>query len=144
MTKFIMLLVLLGSFGASAQTLPDAPKPQHGFFDKKNVTFIAVSAAAISADGLTTRQNNADGFGEINPLASPFVHSNGKAALYFGGSQAAVIGGMYLLHRTHHHKLERILPLAVTGVEGFWTIHNIGLKHSMSSSLPPDTHYVAY
>lgn len=144
MTKFIVLLILLGSFGASAQTLPDAPKPQHGFFDKKNFALIAMSAAAISADGWTTRRNNADGFSEINPVARPFVRSNGKAAMYFGGSQAAVIGGMYLLHRTNHHKLERILPLAVTGVEGFWTIHNIGLKHTLPTALPPDTHYVAY
>jgi hypothetical protein len=142
----IVLVVFFGSLAVSAQTLPDAPKAKidHSFFDKKNVALMAVSAAAISADGWTTRQNNIDGFSEINPVARPFVHSNGKAALYFGSSQAAIIGGMYLLHRTNHHKLERILPLVAAGVEGFWTAHNVGLRHTVSAVVPPDPHYVAY
>jgi hypothetical protein len=126
--------------------LPDAPKPkaEHRFFDKKNVSFMVLSSAAIAADGWTTRQNNIDGFSEINPVARPFVHSNGKTAMYFGGSQVAIIGGMYLLHRTNHHKLERILPLVAAGVEGFWTAHNVGLRHTVSAVVPPDPHYVAY
>jgi hypothetical protein len=129
---------------AQAAPLPEAPAP-HTFFDHKNLAFMAISAAAVSADAWTTRQNNADGFSEINPVARPFTRSNGKAALYFGGSQAAIVGGMYLLHKTGHHRWERILPLATAGVECFWAAHNANLKHAQAPGQPAiDPHFVAY
>lgn len=135
---FIYFFVFLGSLGASAQTLSDSPKPkaEHRFFDKTNVSFIALSSAAIAADGWTTRQNNTDGFGELNPFVRPFVRSNGMSALYFGGSQAAIMGGMYFLHKTGHHRWERILPLATAGVESFWMVHNLRLRMPVVA-LPP-------
>jgi hypothetical protein len=143
MKLLVVMIFALAPMLAAAQ-LPEAPKPkaEHHFFDKTNVSLMALSSAAIAADGLTTRQNNADGFSEINPVARPFVRSDGKAALYFGGSQAAVVGGMYLLHRTNHHKLERILPLAAAGVEGFWAAHNVGLTHTAAAPAPDTTNLV--
>jgi hypothetical protein len=143
MKQLAVMILALAPMLAVAQ-LPDAPKPkaEHHFFDKTNVSLMALSSAAIASDGWTTRQNNADGFSEINPVARPFVRSNAKTALYFGGAQAAVVGGMYLLHRTNHHKLERILPLAISGVEGFWTVHNTGLRHPVIASIPDTTNQV--
>jgi integrase len=146
----LVLVFLAALFGccplqASAQALPNAPKAkaEHRFFDGKNVAFMAASAAAVSADGWTTRQNNADGFNEINPVARPFTRSNGKAALYFGGSEAAIVGGMYLLHKTGHHRIERILPLVAAGVEGFWAAHNAGLAHAAAAPVPDTTNMVS-
>ena len=130
MKYLIVLLALIAP--AFAQTLPEAPTP-HAFFDRTNIALMSVSATSIAADGFTTRNfvNH-----EMNPLARPFVHSNGKAAIYFGSSQAAVTGGMFLLHKTHHHQLERILPVVVTGIEAFWSIHNAGLKPFPKTVVP--------
>lgn len=133
MKTIAILILFVSSLGAAAQTLPEAPTP-HAFFDRTNVVLMSASAASIAADGFTTRNfvNH-----EMNPLARPFVNNNGKAAIYFGSSQAAVMGGMFLLHKTHHHKLERILPVVVTGVEAFWSIRNANLGTAPKVVVPP-------
>jgi hypothetical protein len=61
---------------------------------------------------------------DSNPLANIFAKSSAGNAAYFGSSFVAVAGGMALLHRHGHHRLERILPMAVSVMETYCVIHN--------------------
>ena len=129
----------------SLATLPDAPaatlaaspappaamiklKPRpaaHAFFDVKNALALSSLAASLTADALSTQKGLAyPGFYEMNPLARPFVSSRAGAAAYSGASFALLAGGMYLAHRRGHHKLERVLPFAVAGWEGWLSARN--------------------
>ena len=44
--------------------------------------------------------------------------------MYNAGSLGLVAAGMYLAHRTNHHKLEHILPFAIAGWEGLVSARN--------------------
>src|SRR6266481_2157158 len=119
-----------------ANAPPEAPMPvvivkpalkpkTHRFFDATNTLGLGVIAASLTADALSTQKGlSYPGFYEMNPLARPFVKTRGGAAAYSAGSFALLTGGMYLAHRTGHHKLERILPFAVAGWEGILSYRN--------------------
>ncbi|HKV92209.1 MAG TPA: hypothetical protein VJW20_06655 [Candidatus Angelobacter sp.] len=97
----------------------------HRFFDMKNTFALSAVAVSLTADALSTQKGLAQpGFYEMNPLARPFVQTRTGAAVYSAGSLGMVVGSMYLAHRTHHHKLERIMPFAVAGWEGLLSIRN--------------------
>ncbi|HEY7404435.1 MAG TPA: hypothetical protein VIB39_12990 [Candidatus Angelobacter sp.] len=115
--------------------LPAAPsalivvKPQrpegHRFFDLRNSFALSAVAVSLTADALSTQKGlSQPGFYEMNPLARPFVQSRAGAAVYSAGSLGLVAAGMYVAHRTHHHKLERILPFAIAGWEGMLSARN--------------------
>jgi hypothetical protein len=120
------ILVLALTANALSQTIPDAPeaKTEHRFLDRTNSLLMGASAASLAADGWSSRSMLARGIQEANPIARPFVGSTGGNLLYFGGSQAGVVSGMYWLHRLGHHKLEKVLPIAVSGLETWCAIHN--------------------
>lgn len=64
----------------------------------------------------------------MNPVARPFVSSRAGETAYSGAGFALVTGGMYLAHKTNHHKLERIAPFALAGWETLvtaWNLHQI-------------------
>jgi hypothetical protein len=108
----------------AAIILKTKPKP-HSFFDARNSFGLASMAAALSADALSTQKGLAyPGFHEMNPIARPFVQTRSGAAAYSAGSFALLAGGMYVAHKTRHHKLERILPFAVAGWEGLLSFRN--------------------
>jgi hypothetical protein len=123
------ILVFALTTTAVSQIVPDAPeaKTEHLFLDRTNSLLLGASAASLAMDGWSSRSMLARGVLEMNPLARPFVGSTGGNLLYFGGSQAGVVGGMYWLHRLGHHKLEKVLPIAVAGMETWCAIHNAGL-----------------
>jgi hypothetical protein len=108
------------------------PEPKHQFFDAKNSLGLALLGAGLTGDALSTQKGlGRPGFHEMNPIARPFVQSRAGAALYSAGSFALMGSGMYLTHKTGHHKLERILPFALAGWETALTIRNY---HLISSS----------
>lgn len=112
------------------------PGRGHNFFDVKNFMGLAALAAGLTGDALSTQKGlGLPGFHEINPIARPFVQNRAGAAFYGAASFAFMGGGMYLAHKTHHHKLERILPFAVAGWEGFLTFRNYRLT-STSTTRP--------
>lgn len=140
------------SASASAPAPPSAPspapavqpapavlliKPQqvesaHRFFDIQNGTALAALAAGLTGDALSTQKGlGLPGFHEMNPLARPFVQNRPGAALYNAASFALIGGSMYLAHKTNHHRLERVLPFAIAGWEGFLAARNY---HVISSS----------
>jgi len=126
-----LLSILLLSAAMQAQTLavssfalPDAPSqqhPQHPFWTLENKMNVGVLAGLITADAITTQRGLNQGLREANPIMRQFVTRGvaGEAAgsaLGFGTG----VGVVYLLHRTHHYKAERItMRLIVAGESGF-------------------------
>ena len=101
---------------------------QHKFFDLQNAFGLSALAAGLSADALSTQKGlGLPGFHEMNPIARPFVQSRAGAAMYSVASFALMGGSMYLAHKTNHHKLERVLPFAIAGWEGFLAVRNYHL-----------------
>lgn len=90
--------------------LPDAPS--HHFATRASVSAWVTDAGAKAFDAWGTDRTLSEGGRERDPIAKPFVGSRGGRIAYFGASLGLDIGGSYLLHRTGHHKLERILPWA--------------------------------
>ncbi|HEY6248661.1 MAG TPA: hypothetical protein VI685_01805 [Candidatus Angelobacter sp.] len=101
------------------------PKPAHRFLDLKNSLAISSFAVTLAGDSLSTQKGLArPGYSEINPIARLFVRSRAGAVVYSAGSFGLVTGGMYLAHKTGHHKLERIVPFGLAAWEGFMTARN--------------------
>jgi hypothetical protein len=110
------------------------PEHKHRFFDVQNSLGLALLGAGLTGDALSTQKGlGRPGYHEINPIARPFVQSRAGAAAYSAGSFALMGSGMYLAHKTGHHRLERVLPLAIAGWEGFLAARNY---HVISSSTP--------
>ena len=113
---------------------PQPVESAHRFFDMQNATALAAVAAALTGDALSTQKGlGLPGFHEMNPLARPFVQNRPGAALYNAASFALIGGSMYLAHKTRHHRLERILPLAIAGWEGFLAARNYHLISSATT-----------
>ena len=110
---------------SSSSALPDAPS-QHSFWTIENRVNVSILAGLVAADAFTTQRGLNQGLREVNPIMRPFVTRGaaGEAAgsaLGFG----AGVGIVYLLHRSHHYKAERItMRLIVAGEAGF-VVNNI-------------------
>ncbi|HEV8491570.1 MAG TPA: hypothetical protein VGR76_04835 [Candidatus Angelobacter sp.] len=105
--------------------LKPQPSRSHSFFDARNRLGFATLGASLTADALSTQKGLAyPGFHEMNPIARPFVQTRVGAAAYNAGSFGLMAGIMYWAHKKEHHKLERILPLAVGGWEGLLSFRN--------------------
>jgi len=131
--KFLLSILLL-SVAVQAQTftttntstLPDAPSVQHPFWTIENRVNTSILAGLIAADAITTQRGLNQGLREVNPVMRPFVTrgAGGEAvgsALGFG----AGVGVVYLLHRTHHYKAERITMRLIVAGEGGFVANNI-------------------
>jgi hypothetical protein len=129
--KILLSILLLSvampaqSFMASSSTLPDAPS-QQSFWTVENKVNVGILAGLIAADGITTQRGLNQGFREINPVMRPFVTRGaaGEAAgsaLGFG----AGVGVVYLLHRSHHYKAERVTMRLILAGEGGFVANNI-------------------
>jgi hypothetical protein len=114
--------------------LPDAPKPgiqpatpaplvqqqfslgeQHKFWDNGNRALFAGVIASNAADFAVTYTNLQSGGQELNPVVRVFGRSAQGLALNFGGQVAGVMGASYFLHKTGHHRLERLVPVVNIG-----------------------------
>jgi len=110
---------------AAVIKLKPQPPRSHNFFDARNRLGFATMGASLTADALSTQKGLAyPGFHEMNPIARPFVQTRVGAAAYNAGSFGLLTGMMYWAHKKEHHKLERILPLAVGGWEGLLSFRN--------------------
>ena len=106
--------------------LPEAPT-QHSFWDGKNRFLFSSVAMFSGADFSVTHMNLANGGRELNPMVRPFTGSTGALALNFAGQTAGVVGVSYLLHKSGHHKLERMVPVANIASSAFAVAY--GLSH---------------
>lgn len=97
------------------------PPAPHKFLDGPNVLIFGVSAAMMAADLATTRQAlQVPGTRELNPLAHSTTSFSALKIAAFG----AGIGIAYAMHKTGHHKAERIVPLVLGIPSGFAAAHN--------------------
>jgi hypothetical protein len=106
----------------------------HRFFDLKNSLALSSFAVGLAGDALSTQKGLDRGHREINPIARPFVNSRAGTIVYSAGSFSLLAGGMYLAHKTGHHKLERIVPLGLAAWEGFLTYRNFHVSSGRRSS----------
>lgn len=95
-------------------TSTSAPE-QHKFWDRENRVLFAASAAFSAADFAVTRANLRSGGQDRNPIVRFFGPSTAGLAVNFAGETLCVVGASYLLHRTGHHKLERIFTMVNIG-----------------------------
>jgi len=113
----------------SSSALTDAPS-QHPFWTFENRVNVSILAGLVAADAFTTQRGLNQGLREVNPIMRPFVTrgATGEAAgsaLGFG----AGFGIVYLLHRSHHYRAERItMRLIVAGEAGFVANNIIAIR----------------
>jgi hypothetical protein len=106
------------SAAGSDLVLPETPS-QHRFWDGENRLLFSTVAAFSAADFVVTRSNLANGGRELNPVTRLFSGSTAGLAVNFTGETVGVVALSYFLHRTGHHKLERITPLVNVAASAF-------------------------
>jgi hypothetical protein len=129
--KALLTILLLAaaaqaqSFVASQSPFPDAPS-QHRFWTFENKMNAGILAGLIATDAVTTQRGLNHGLREGNPLMRPFV-TRGPAGEAVGSAIGfgAGIGVVYMLHRTHHYKAERITMRLIVGGESLVVANNI-------------------
>ena len=102
-----------------ALSLPEGPQSQHAFLDAKNRFLFSTVLAFSAADFGVTHANLSNGGKELNPMARVFGVSTPGLAANFMIEDAGVVGLSYVFHRTGHHRLERIAPLANVAASAF-------------------------
>jgi hypothetical protein len=143
MTRYLLFLLIV-ALPALGENLPEAPsvaytryiavssscfvstnqigseRLTHKFFDRGNNIRMGILAGLVAADGISTQEilNSGGHWREMNPLARPFVSKGAPgqlaaSVLGYGFS----VGTSYLLHKTGHHKLEKLMLDASIGVE---------------------------
>jgi len=134
--KYLLSILFLSAamqaqnLAVSKFALPDALSQQRPFWTGENKVSISILAGLVAADAITTQRGLSEGYRELNPIMRPFVTRGaaGEAAgsaLGFG----AGVGVVYLLHRSHHYKAERItIRMIVAGESGFVANNIIQLR----------------
>lgn len=122
-TLTLMALMPLTVIGQAKPTV----KPEHNFFDKYNVVLFSADALVRSLDAKTTRDfmTNPCKCMKENNLPDAIVSSTPRMYAYSLGVSAGIIGLSYLAHRTHHHRIERLIPLLDATYDGREVINNI-------------------
>ena len=124
--KLIASIILLGvamraqTFTENPPAAQDAPR-EPSFWTVENKVNIGILAGLVAADGITTQRGLNEGLREVNPVMRPFV-TRGAAGEAVGSTLGfgAAVGVVYLLHRRHHYRAERItMRLIVAGEAGF-------------------------
>jgi hypothetical protein len=98
---------------AKPASIPEVSR--HRFWDRENSFLFTANAAFSAADFVVTRNNLQNGGQELNPITRVFAGSTAGLAANFAGETAGVIGVSYFLHRTGHHKLERVISVLNLG-----------------------------
>src|SRR3954469_16709184 len=118
------------------------PLPTHRFFDRTALLSMGVETGALLADGIATqarlgqtitRYQNINGVQtpyqvkivEVDPIGKLFVNHGWPGTIAGGAvTLGADIGVRYWLHKTNHHRLERILPFALAASNALAAFHD--------------------
>lgn len=112
----LLLLSLVSAFG----------QEQHQFLDKENVSIFAGVVTVHALDVTSTWQFRRKGHSES--LLSNSIVDNKAGFVLLGTSTAAVnIGASYYLHKTGHHRLERIFGIAGIAATSYFVVHNYSI-----------------
>jgi len=128
--KALLALLLLTAaasaqnFVAPSSSLPDAPS-QHHFWTLETKVNTGILAGLVAADAITTQRGLDHGYREANPIMRPFV-TRGTAGQAAGSALGfgAALGTVYILHKTNHHKVERIAMRLMIGVQSAVVANN--------------------
>lgn len=96
----------------------------HKMLDADNSFGIVFAVGGFSADAITTKGMLQRGYHEKDPLYKPFAGNYAAIPVETG----ALIGSMYLLHKTNHHRIEKALPWITGAVSIGFAIHNSRLR----------------
>jgi hypothetical protein len=141
----ILWAVILLSAAACAQDFPDAPSQthfleqtsqplpnapsHHRFWDRGNKTLFLIHAGLETADFVATHHNISHGGRELNPMGKALCESGTAGqVVFFAGRTAGVLGTSYLLHKTGHHKLERVFLIVANADSAFGVGYSFGHK----------------
>ncbi|HXZ80233.1 MAG TPA: hypothetical protein VEG30_09905 [Terriglobales bacterium] len=109
MKKYIVMLFFLAST-CSPQDLPG----EHSFFDAKNISLFAAVAGSRLLDVHSTSRCLKARYYETQ--LPPSLVSNKPAFIGYSFALAGLnMQAAYILHKTHHHKLERAISVAHFG-----------------------------
>ena len=109
------LILLLFATASQAQSIPDSPSfTRERFLDRTNIALIGSLTAFQALDAYKTDQILDKGGRETWPVARHFCESREGRIGYFWASYVVSIGSSYLLHRTGHRKLARMVLIAGT------------------------------
>jgi hypothetical protein len=91
----------------------DAPKPkldapEHKFYDRVGKIELGAAVAVAGFDAAQTCHGMITDPAHTRELGSPAQHC-APLTLLLGAQVAVQEGVAYLLHRTHHHKIERVV-----------------------------------
>ena len=102
-----------------------APLPkEHRFMDAQNIGIFSINAILMAADISTTRRAlQVPGTHEANPL----MRNQGVAIAMKTATVGAGIGIAYMLHKSGHHKAERLVPLFMGVPSAIAATHNAGI-----------------
>lgn len=96
-------------------TKPSSVGDEHRFWDKRNIVLFTAAAALNGADFAATRANLQSGGQELNPVVRIFGRSTAGLAVNFFGETASMVAISYFLHKTDHHRLERMASMVNIG-----------------------------
>jgi hypothetical protein len=130
---------------AAEMTSMIAPRERvrvHRFFDRTSLLSTGVEAAALLTDGaitqaqlgqIKTEYRNVNGVQtpyqvkivEKDPIGKLFVNHGWAGTIAGGGATIGVdLGLRYWLHKTNHHRLERIVPFAIAASNALAAWHD--------------------
>ncbi len=129
--KAFVLLFVLGLWPARASAAAGAnpmmveqPAPAHRFLDARNIALQSINAIMLGADVVSTKRAlQAPGAREANPLAQSQA---ALLTLKFAGVGAGW-GIAYAMHKSGHHRAERLIPLIFGAPSAIASIHNNGI-----------------
>jgi len=127
---FILLLMMgfclipSSALAGANPMVVENPPPVHRFLDAKNFGFQSLNALIMAADlASTQRALQVPGTREMNPLSRS---QGAMIALKVAGAGAG-LGIAYMMHRTGHHKAERVIPLILGVPSALAAAHNAGI-----------------
>jgi hypothetical protein len=101
--------------------LVEQPPPVHRFLDAKNFCVQSINIIMLAADVASThRALQVPGTSEVNPLAK----SQGALIALKVAGVGAGFGIAYMMHKSGHHKAERLIPLFLGVPSGIAAVHN--------------------
>jgi hypothetical protein len=122
--SFVLFFCPLALGGVLDQGLPEAPS-RHKFWDRQNKTLFLVHAGIETTDFAITHHNLANGGHEMNPLGKSLCESGTAGQVtFFAARTAGGLGISYLLHRTNHHRLERVTTMFMISDSGYGTAYS--------------------
>ncbi len=118
---FLFCVVVVLASPSFAQVLFDSPSSTQRFLDKPNLVLIGSLTVWQGLDAYKTDETLEKGGRETWPVARHFCGSREGRIGYFWASYAASLGSSYVLHRTGHRKLARMMLIAgnVSAASGF-------------------------